>query len=517
MVFRAIFNRSRKKTNQKSKNQESEQDNPSFSVKISKNLQTNLDNIKNMLDTPSDLQIRKLKLGEANISCAVISIEGIVDSKTVQLSILNSIERAHNVPTQSKELFEFINDKLISANDVQQEQVLDKVSLRLLYGHTIVYVDGIDRALVVDTIGGQTRAIEEPVSETLIRGPRTGFVENLQINLALIRREIRDPNLRFKTYLTGRRSKKGIVMAYVAGVANPQIIKEIERRLQSIDMDIVQGTGTIEEWIEDSFLSPFPQLLNTERPDKTVAAIMQGKVAILLEGTPFVLIAPMVFSNVLQSPEDYYERWSVGSLLRTLRYLAAFIAVFLPSLYIALISLQPGLIPSDLIFSISETREGVPFSPLIEAILMVITMELLQEAGARLPQTIGQTIGIVGGLVIGEAAVQAGIVSPIMVIVIALTAIATFAIPSYSVGISFRLTRFSFMIAAGIFGLYGIILVYIMVNIHMVNLKSFGVPYSAPFAPFYKSDWHDVVIRTPIQTIKKRPQYLQTEDDKVGS
>ena len=196
-----------------------------------------------------------------------------------------------------------------------------------------------------------------------------------------------------------------------------------------------------------------------------------------------------------------------------MRYLGAFISIFFPALYIALISLQPGMIPSDLVFSIAGTRQGVPFPPIIEALLMVITMELLQEAGARLPQTIGQTIGIVGGLVIGEAAVQAGIVSPIMVIIIALTAIANFAIPAYSVAISFRIIRFGFMFAAGAFGLFGIILVYIMVNIHLVNLKSFGVPYSTPFAPFFKEDWNDMIFRSPIPTIEKRPTYLKTVDN----
>ena len=336
----------------------------------------------------------------------------------------------------------------------------------------MLFIDGMTEVLVINTIGGEFRAIEEPVTETLIRGPRSGFVESVQTNQALIRRRVRDPSLRFETHLIGQRSKCTVVLAYMDGIIHPALLKEVNRRLHSIDVDIIPESGYIEEWIEDSFLSPFPQMLNTERPDKAVAAIMQGKFAIIVDGTPFVLIAPINFSNVMQSPEDYYERWEIGSLLRLLRYLGAFISIFLPSLYIALISLQPGLLPTHLVFSIAGTREGVPFPPVVEALLMVVTMELLQEAGARLPQTIGQTIGIVGGLVIGEAAVQAGIVSPIMVIVIALTAIANFAIPSYSVAISFRIVRFGFIFAAGAFGMYGIILVYIMINIHFVNLKA---------------------------------------------
>ncbi len=263
------------------------------------------------------------------------------------------------------------------------------------------------------------------------------------------------------------------------------------------------------------FLSPFPQILNTERPDKASEALLQGKVVILLDRTPFVLIAPATFGSSLHSPEDYYWRWSLGTLVRMLRYLAAFISVFLPALYIALVSYHPGLIPSDLAFSIAASRDEVPFPPFVEALIMTATMELLREAGLRLPTAIGQTIGIVGGLVIGEAAVSAGIVSPVMVIVVALNAIASFALPSYSIAISFRILQFWLMAAAAIFGLYGIILSYIMINIHIVNLMSFGVPYSTPFAPSFLSDWKDLVLRAPITMMKKRPVYTQPGDKKM--
>jgi spore germination protein len=338
-------------------------------------------------------------------------------------------------------------------------------------------------------------------------------VENIETNIAMIRRYLKDPKLRFKSYEIGKRSKTNIVLAYVDDIIHPSVVKEIDRRLKTIDIDHIPESGYIEQWIEDSFLSPFPQMMNTERPDRIVSMLLQGKAAILVNGTPFALLMPVVFANILQSPEDYYQRWTIGSLLRLLRYVGAFISIFLPALYIALVTFHPGMIPTSLALSISGTREGVPFSPIVEAILMTATFEILQEAGARLPQTIGQTIGVVGGLVIGEAAVQAGIVSPIMVVVIALTAIATFAVPAYDVAIAFRIIRFGFIFAAGMFGLFGIILAYIMVNIHFVNLKSFGVPYSASFAPFFPRDWHDVVIRQPLQTISTRPANVQTIDD----
>ncbi len=511
-MFRSFFNngRSREKIVTRGKTKE----NTFKKLSVSKTLQTNIDNLTQLLDQPDDLKIRILQIGESNIKIATIFFEGIIDPVTTEQSILNNLEMERNLPQNSVDLFEFIFHKLIAVNDVQKESNFNEVTNSLLSGKTIFFVDGMEQCLTINTIGGNFRQIEEPVTETLIRGPRDGFVENIQTNLALIRRNVRDPNLRFKTYTIGRRSKSHLVVAYVEGIVHPPLIDELDRRLKTIDIDIVPESGYIEEWIEDSFLSPFPQILHSERPDKVTTSIMQGKFAIILDGTPFVLIAPAVFANVLQSPEDYYERWTIGSLLRILRYFGAFISVFLPAIYIALISFHPGMVPSELVFSIAGTREGVPFPPVVEAFLMVATFELLQEAGARLPQTIGQTIGIVGGLVIGEAAVQAGIVSPIMVIVIALTTIANFAVPAYSVAIGFRITRFGFMFAAGAFGLYGLILAYIMVNIHFVNLKSFGVPYSTPFAPFFKKDWNDVIIRFPLTKIDRRPVYLKTEDDK---
>lgn len=474
------------------------------SIRVKKKVKDNIDYVKKTLDSPDDLKIRTITLSNSSIPCAFLYIEGIVDEQSIHESVLGNLENIENVPNEPFALLTLIYSKQIALNDVTKEHDLENIIIALLSGQTILFIDGVQVALAVETIGGNTRQIEEPLTETLIRGPRSGFVETLQTNLALIRREAKDPNIRFKTSYGGKRTKKRIVIAYVDGIAQQTLIDEVNRRLNTLNIQMIRGSGDIEEWIEDSFLSPFPQILNTERPDRVAAAIMQGKIAILVEGTPFALIAPLNISDVLHSPEDYYERWIVGTSLRILRYLGVFISIFLPAIYVALISIQPGMIPTDLVFSIASSREGVPFTPIVEALLMVVTLELLQEAGARLPQTIGQTIGIVGGLVIGEAAVQAGIVSPIMVIVVALTAIANFSIPSYSVAISFRVVRFAFMFASAILGLFGVVLMYIIVNIHLVNLKSIGYPFMSPFAPFVKSDWNDVIVRAPLKMLSNQ-------------
>lgn len=488
-----------------------------FTSKLFLNLDENLQKIKEILDNPDDLIVRKFTIGLTDHSCAVVYLDGLIDKLLINEQVIKNIQIES---TKTEKLLSndpvYIVDQLydmyISSGEVEKAASLDNILYAIFSGDTALYVDGTNQVLTIGSKGWESRSIEEPVTEAVIRGPREGFIENLRTNTMMIRRSIRDQNLRFKSYKIGNRSKKNLVLVYIDEIANPNIVEEVNRRIQSIDIDSVLESGHIEQWIEDDFLSPFPQIDHTERPDKVVGALLEGKVAILLDGTPFALIAPMTFGNTLQSQEDYYERWLVGTLIRILRYLAAFIAVFLPSIYIALESYHPGMIPSKLAFSIAATREGVPFPVFVEALLMETTMELLREAGIRLPKPIGQTIGIVGGLVIGEAAVSAGIVSPVMVIIVAITAISSFAIPSYSTALSFRIIRFAFMGAAAVFGLYGVILAYIVVNIHLVNLKSIGVPYTSPFAPGFTKDWKDLILRFPIPMLTKRPKHLQPKD-----
>ncbi len=502
------------------KQKQTQKDENSFSAEFDINLKKNIENLKIMLGEPGDLDIRELSLDEEKHNYALAYLDGMVDKDLVNKGIIKNLQiisEKKDLPADKKELIDEIKNNIISVSSVEKTAEWDDMTIDLLGGSTVLFIDGVAEALVMNTVEFETRSIEEPESEALIRGSREGFVESLQTNMVLVRRQINDPNLRFKMHRVGRRSKKNLAVTYVEGIVHPDILKEINRRLETIDMDDAPESGFIEQWIEDSFLSPFPQMDNTERPDKVAAAILQGKVAILLDGTPYVLVAPTTLENHMVSPEDYYERWLIGTLLRVLRYIAAFIAMFAPSLYIALISYHQGMIPSELAFSVAATREGVPFPAFVEAIAMGVTMELLREAGARLPKAIGQTIGIVGGLVIGEASVSAGIVSPVLVVVTAVTAISSFSIPSYSAAISFRILRFGFMFAAAFLGLYGIVIVYIMINIHIVNLKSVGVPYAAPFAPGFLYDWKDLVLRVPVPMMTKRPEHMQTKDSRAGN
>lgn len=490
---------------------------------ISDKAQHNVSRIKQQMDSPSDLIVKPFQVGGSDHYGALVCIDGLVDKDTIQTEILKNIllgmpEAKIEVPSSGDAIIALLQTKVLTVHKISATDQWDEVLLAILDGETALFVDGAKQALLVDTKGWASRGVEEPQTEALIRGPRDGFTENIRTNTVHLRRRLRDPNLRFETYRIGKRAHRNVTVAYIAGIAHPSLVAEAKRRLKTVDIDDVEGSGYIEQWISDSFLSPFPQILSTERPDKVSAALLQGKIAILVDGTPFSLILPVTLANALHSPEDYYSHWFVSSLIRILRLGAMYIATFLPALYIALVEYHHGMIPSKLAFSIAGTREGVPFPAVIEAVAMEITLEILREAGVRLPRPIGQTIGIVGGLVIGEAAVSAGIVSPIMVIVVSLTAITSFAIPSYAFAMSLRIIRFAIMFAAAVFGLYGVILAYIMVNIHLVNLKSFGIPYSTPFAPNLLSDWKDLILRAPVTMMDKRPQMTQTEDqDRLGN
>lgn len=407
-----------------------------------------------------------------------------------------------------------ISEKIITISNVSKIDSLNQCIYDILSGNTVLLIADSKKGLSLATQAWEGRDISESSTEPTVKGPKDSFTETLKTNIVHLRRRIKDPNFILDKFNIGRRSKTDLVVTYIKDIANEELVNEVKKRIEKIDIDSALSSGYIEQLIEDDFLSPFPQVLSTERPDKVVSALMEGRVAILLDTDPFALIVPANMSMFIQSPSDYNERWIFASLIRLLRYVISFIALYLPSLYIALIAFHQGLIPTKLAISIAASREGVPFPSLIEALIMEGTLEILREAGVRLPRAIGQAVGIVGGLVIGEAAVSAGIVSPIMVIVVALTAISSFAIPQYSLGISFRILRFGIMLAAGFLGLYGILLSFILISVHIVKLKSFGTEYTNPLIPYRPKDWKDCIIRKPIMSMKNRPEMLKPKDIK---
>ncbi|MBQ4868290.1 spore germination protein [Priestia megaterium] len=503
--------------NEKENKQESiHQDSPNH---VTDHLALTLEVIKNEIGHNSDVHFREFIIGRTGIQAAIIFVEGLSDKDLIEKHILSSLMADFSKEYQQDQLYvkgslskQFIKSQVLSISDVEEVHSIKEVTSKVLTGSTALLIDGLSLSFILGTSKLKTRTIEEPVSEALVRGPRVGFTESLSDNTSLLRGSGDIENLSLVKFQVGKRSKKDLIVAYIKEIVDPELVEEVEKRIKKIDLDNVPESGYVEQLIEDNYLSPFPQVQNTERPDRVIAALMEGRVAILLDGTPFALIAPVTFSMMLQSPEDYYERWIPGTFIRFLRYIAVVLSLFTPALYIAFISFHPGLIPTKLAISIIGSRSGVPFPALIEALFMELSIEILREAGLRLPKPIGPAMGIVGGLIIGEAAVQAGIVSPILVIVVALTAISSFSIPQYSVGITLRILRFVAMLCAAILGLYGVILFFLFMMSHLVKLKSFGVPYMSPAVPYRLSEWKDLVVRMPLMMMKRRPKMMHTKD-----
>ena len=481
---------------------------------LDSSLNTNLDVIRKILGNSADLIIRKSSIGRVNHEFAIVYIKGLVNEELVNNNILRMLEL--NKKEIDSNLFENVYDEMIALTEIKKSKEINQVIKTILAGDSALILDKINEAILLGTSGVEFRALEEPQSESIIRGSRVGFIENFKINLSLLRQEIKDPNLRIDTMEVGTHSHQKIAICYVEGIVKEDILDEVVRRIKTIDIDFAPDSGFIEQWIEDSILSPFPQILDTERPDRVAYNILKGKVAIIVEGTPFALLMPITFGDSLKSIEDYNQRWLISSLLRLLRLVSFYMTLFLPATYVALVSYHPELIPTQLLFTITASREGLPFPSLIEALIISFFYEVLQEAGTRLPQKISQTIGIVGGIVIGQIAVMAGIVTPIMVIVISLTGICAFTLPNYSFAIGLRTLRFAAIFAAAFLGLYGIILVFIMIYIHMANLKSMGVPFTQSFSSRNLWDLKNVVVRVPITSLAKRPYQPYLKANKKG-
>lgn len=489
-------------------------------INHSDDLEKKINIIKEKFKDCDDLVIREFEVGaDKSYKMAIAYIDGLADKKLIGEGALNNliVNSRMAQPNEIKEnIKDLIKNKTVAITEIKEIDDIDEVVKNILIGETILFIDKVKEMILLASRGWPTRSVSEPQTETVIRGPRDGFTETLKVNTSLIRRRIRDTNLKVKSMSLGRRSQTDVAIMYVEDIVDEDVLDELKRRLDTIDIDIIQESGEVEQLIEDNWLCIFPQVQHTERPDLVVASLYEGRIAVVIDNTPFVLIVPVTLNTFLQSPDDYYEKWMITSLVRIVRFVATGFSLLLPALYIAVTSYHPDMLPTDLVLYLAATRQGVPFPAFAEAFMMEVTLELLREAGVRLPKAIGSTIGIVGGLVIGQAAVQAGIVSPLMVIIVAVTAISSFATPSYSMAIGFRITRFIFMIAASIFGLYGIMLVFLGVLIYLSNLRSFGIPYFAPLSAVGENtmDLKDTIIKAPLPFMKYRPKIYTNKKSK---
>lgn len=480
-------------------------------IESTESLEVNIAKVKELLKDCDDIVYKEFVVGvEQKLKFTVVYTDGMINTDILNHSVLNPLMLQARLigpeaPKLADKLYELVRYGTIPASELKETEDINEALLDILIGDAVLFINGTRTLITISVKGWPSRGVNEPTTEAVIRGPRDGFVETFRMNTALVRRRIRDHKLKLKQLRVGRRSQTDVGVFYIEDIAKPELVDEVFRRLKSIDIDAILDSGYIEQLIEDDPYSPFPQVLASERPDQAAAELYEGRVVILVDNSPFSLIVPATLNSMFQSPEDYYDRWIIATVLRIIRYGASIIAMILPSLYIALTSYNTGVLPTKLVLSIAASREGVPFPALVEAFIMEGTLELLREAGIRLPAPIGNTIGIVGGLVIGQAAVQAGIVSPIMVIIVAITAIASFANPSYNLTVGFRLMRFCLMVISGILGLYGVALGLILIFTHMARLKSFNVPFMTPYVAMEPGDFKDTVYRTPTFKMIKRP------------
>lgn len=480
---------------------------------LSPYLHINVERIKNRLGNPTDLIIREFEFElEQKVTATLVFLEEMNDTQLLSEFILDPLMKLtsekQSSPVPVEHALHYIKQNALALGRVLDIETEEELLEALLAGLSVLLVEGNTKGLKMGTNGGKMRNIEEPTSEVVIRGPKEGFTESMKTNISLIRRKVRSPDLRVEKFVVGDITRTDLAIVYMDNIVNPLIVKEIKERIDQVKTDGLLETGQLEEFIQDETVTVFPQLMSTERPDVVIGNILEGRVGIIVNGTPFSLIAPTQFIQFFQSSEDYYMRYDISTFLRMLRFAVFIISLIAPSIYIALTTFHQAMIPTTLLFGIAAQREGVPFPAIAEALVMEITFEILREAGIRMPRAVGVAVSIVGALVLGQAAVQAGLVSPAMVIVVGITAVASFAIPSFAVATSARLLRFPLMIISSVFGFYGLTLALIVIVAHLTSLRSFGIPYLSPFAPIQTQDLKDSLFRFPVSHLFKRPEEL---------
>ncbi|WP_262688259.1 spore germination protein [Paenibacillus baimaensis] len=450
----------------------------------------------------SDVVFRTVSLFGSN-QAVLVYVDGMIDPHSLLQGVLDS-ERIF----EGKELLSIAEklEQTLTIGRMHVTNMADELVKGVLDGGLAIVLDGAQNVLIVGMEKFPSRNVEEPEAEPVVRGPREGFIEEIKTNTILLRKRLRTSRLKIESFTLGELSQTKVLVAYISGIATDSVVKEVRERVSTIKIDGVIDSGYIEEFIEDMPFSPFPQVQNTERPDVVMANLLEGKIAILVDGSPNVLIVPMTFWSALQNAEDYYERFIIGSFIRWIRFLCFIIALLLPAVYVAISTFHPEMIPTNLLMSLAGARETNPFPAIVEAFGMEIIFEALREAGVRLPKQVGSAVSIVGALVIGQAAVQAGLVSAPIVIVVSITGIANFAIPKFNVAIGTRLLRFPMILLGGTFGLYGVGVGLLGILIHLSSLRSFGIPYFEPVAPLSLNGLKDVLIRTPHWALKLRPR-----------
>lgn len=482
---------------------------------LSKSLAKNRSRLEEIFELPAnkDIIVREFQIPAIKKAALIIYIDGLTDRNTQNFAILQPLMIFDNQPVSSNDPMTLVYEKLLPGHQISKSNKMQEVVSGVLDGSSALLIDGSDEALIIETKGWEHRNIGNPITEHVVRGPQEAFNESFRANTAGVRRYLKDPKLVTEIFRVGKRSKTLVGVMYIKDIANPNLVEEVKYRIQSIaeTTDYIAETGTLEEFLEDHPRALIPQMLSTERPDRLAAHIREGYVGIIMANSPQSLAVPTTFAIFLHTAEDYYLRWPFGNFLRFIRASAIFIALLLPAVYIAIVNYHQEMIPTDLLLAITASRENVPFPSLVEILFLEFSFELIREAGIRIPSIIGPTIGIVGALILGQAAVAASIVSPILIIVVAITALGSFVVPNYNASFTIRLLRFAFTLLSGFLGFFGIAFGIFIMALHVATLTSFGVPFFSPIAP-YQPKSKDRVIRPFNFAQPYRPFYLRPLD-----
>lgn len=490
--------------------------NDKSTIKLEKSLQNNINNFRDFFKNDQTVIFREFdNRYNLNLKFCAISLNGMTDKVVLDDHIIrplmsvnfDSVNIGQNITAEN--ILDILMKKAVVTVDIKRVSDIPQMVDDMLYGDTIILIDGLQEAIIADTKGWAMRAIEEPLSERTVKGPREGFNESIMTNISLVRRKIRNCDLKFEFDEIGTRTKTRICISYIKGLANEKIISELKKRLKKIDVDGVIYSQTIEEFIKDAPLSLFRTIGSSERPDVIAGGLLEGRIAVFCDGTPFVITLPFLFVEYFQSVDDYSTNYMFASFNRLVRYFSFFLGLSVPALYTAVTTFHQELIPTPLLLSIANARQGVPFPTVVEAVAMLIGFDLLREAGVRLPQPIGQAVSIVGALVIGDAAVNARLISAPMVVIAAMTVIASFLLPKL-LG-PFIIVRIILLALAGFLGLYGYMFGIIGLFIYPMSLRSFGVPYTLGVGLISPEELKDTAVRVPWGYMKYRPKLIAVD------
>ncbi|MEK4031359.1 spore germination protein [Pseudobacillus sp. FSL P4-0506] len=476
-------------------------------------LALNTERFEELFQYPANdaLKFREMHIPSINRKAMVLFVAGAANTDQINGHVIKPLLESSLNMNLGNNLINEIKNNILTIASGKKIATFDEAVKLLLNGNTVILVDGEKEAIVVDTTGFEKRSVSEPTSEIVLRGPKSAFVEAADVNRSLIRRQLKDHRLVSETVTVGRQSPQEVSILYLDNIVDKALVKNIKDRLAQVDRDAVLTLSTLEELIEERPYSLFPSTMTTERPDRASSFLLEGHVVLLMDNSPDALIAPITFWSLFHTAEDQFLRWAYGNFARIIRLIALFLALLMPAIYLAITTFHPEMLPTDLLLAIAGTRERVPFPTLWEMLLMEVTFEILREAGIRVPNPLGTTIGIVGALILGQAAVQANLISPLLVVVIAITGLSSFAIPDVGLSVMLRILRFGFLMAAHFLGFVGIALGFAALLAYATSIKSFGVPFFAPLSPHEPSS-HDLFLRPILRRQWLRPLSMKPQE-----